>query len=212
MTAPAPARARRRTQEERSSETRHRILEAALDCLARRGYAGTTTTAVADLAGVSRGAQLHHFPTRAALIAAAVEHLYATLRTNYETRFAGLPAGRQRLGAAIDLFWAVWQDARLAAVVELHVAARTDAELGAALRPVAAEHQRHIVRLARRFFPREALAEPRFEAVLDLVQETLRGMAIGYLVDPDAARARRTRAILKELVAAALDGSSVGDD
>jgi AcrR family transcriptional regulator len=211
MTVPAPARPRRRTQEERSSETRHRILEAALESLAQRGYAGTTTTAVAELAGVSRGAQLHHFPTRASLIAAAVEHLYETLRTDYETRFAALPAGRQRLGAAIDLFWTVWQDPRLAAVVELHVAARTDAELGAALRPVAAEHQQHIVRLARRFFPREALAEPRFAAVLDLVQETLRGMAIGYLVEPDVARARRTRAILKELVAGALDGSPAGD-
>jgi AcrR family transcriptional regulator len=211
MAVPAPARIRR-TQEERSSETRHRILESALECLAQRGYGGTTTTAVAERAAVSRGAQLHHFPTRASLIAAAVEHLYAKLRTDYEDRFAALPPGRQRLGAAIDLFWTVWQDPRLAAVVELHVAARTDAELLAALRPVAAEHQRHIVRLARRFFPREALGEPRFVAVLDLVQETLRGMAVGHLVEPDDARARRTRAILKELVAGALDGAAASGE
>jgi len=194
----------RRTNEERSAETRGRILEAALDCLAELGYAGTTTTAIAERAGVSRGAQLHHFPTRASLIAAAVEHLYAGLRHDYERAFQKLPPGRDRVGAAIDLFWKVWHDARLVAVLELHVAARTDRELAAALVPVATEHQHHIVRLARHFFPREALAEPRFLAVLDVVQESLRGMAIGYLLDADREYVARTLAMLKEMVSSAL--------
>lgn len=203
----APARKIRRTQEERSTETRGRILEAALECLAELGYGGTTTTAVAERAGVSRGAQLHHFPTRAALIAAAVEHLYAGLRADYERAFTRLAPGTDRLGAAIDLFWKVWHDPRLAAVLELHVAARTDAELGAALRPVADQHQEHIVRLARHIFPQEALAQRRFTAILDVVQEALRGLAVGYLVEKDEAHARRTLAMLKDLVAPALQGA-----
>jgi AcrR family transcriptional regulator len=194
----------RRTQEERRAETRGRVLEAALACLAELGYGGTTTTAVAERAGVSRGAQLHHFPTRAALIAAAVEHLYAGLRADYERAFARLSPAADRLGASIDLLWRVWHDPRLTAVIELHVAARTDAELEAALRPVAEAHREHIVRLARRLFPREALAERRFRALLDVVQETLRGMAVGHLVEHDAAQAAHTLTMLKELVAAAL--------
>jgi AcrR family transcriptional regulator len=194
----------RRTNEERSAETRGRILEAALECLAELGYGATTTTAVAERAGVSRGAQLHHFPTRASLIAAAVEHLYQRLRADYESAFAKLAPGADRLGASIDLFWKVWQDPRLTAVLELHVAARTDSELAAALEPVAVEHGENIVRLARRFFPQEALAEPRFAAVLDVVQETLRGMAVGYLLERDDAHAARTLSMLKQLTALAL--------
>lgn len=194
----------RRTQEERSAEMRGRILAATLDCLASLGYAGTTTTAVAEKAGVSRGAQLHHFPTRASLLAAAVDHLYASLRADYERAFADIPHDARRLGRAIALFWQVWHDPFLAAVLELHIAARTDAELAAALRPVAREHQRHIARLARHLFPREALASPQFDAILDVVQETLRGMAIGDLVDPDPARAEGTLQMLERLVRAAL--------
>src|SRR5215470_16496508 len=76
-TTAAPAR--RRTQAERSAATQARLLDAALQCLVELGYAGTTTTVVAERAGVSRGAQLHHFPTRAALVAAAVEQRYAAV-------------------------------------------------------------------------------------------------------------------------------------
>ena len=54
---------------------RERLLGAAVDCLIERGYAGTSTTLVSERAGVSRGAQLHHFPSKADLLVAAVEHL-----------------------------------------------------------------------------------------------------------------------------------------
>lgn len=183
---------------------RGRILEATQECLAELGYAGTTTTAVAERAGVSRGAQLHHFPTRATLIAAAVEHLYAGLRADYEKAFAQMPPDTDRLSGSIDLFWQVWHDPRLIAVLELHVAARTDRELAAALEPVAVEHGKHVIRLARRFFPQEALSTPRFLALLDVIQETLRGMAVGYLLERDEAHAAQTLAMLKQLAASAL--------
>ncbi len=209
---PAAAKKLRRTQEERTAETRGRILEAALDCLAELGYGATTTTAVAERAGVSRGAQLHHFPTRASLIAAAVDHLYAGLRADYEEAFFRMAPGADRLSASIDLFWLVWQDPRLAAVLELHVAARTDRELAAALRPVAEEHQRHIVRLARRILPQEALSEPDFAAVLDVTQETLRGMAVGYFVEGDETHVQRTLSMLKQMVSTALRGAAATEE
>jgi AcrR family transcriptional regulator len=56
----------RRTQEERSATTRARLLDATIDCLSELGYTNTTTTEIAKRAGLSRGAQLHHFPTKAA--------------------------------------------------------------------------------------------------------------------------------------------------
>ena len=54
--------ARRRTQAERSEETRTRILKAAANLIRKRGYARFRTAEVAEEAGLSRGAQLHHFP------------------------------------------------------------------------------------------------------------------------------------------------------
>src|SRR5690606_15673046 len=62
-------------QEERSRVMRERLLDAAVECLIECGYSGTSTTLVSERAGVSRGAQLHHFPSRADLLVAAVEHV-----------------------------------------------------------------------------------------------------------------------------------------
>jgi AcrR family transcriptional regulator len=66
----------RRTQAERSGETRRRILDAAVDLLAERGYAGLRTGDVAAAAGVSKGAQTHHFPSKDELVVAVVEHVF----------------------------------------------------------------------------------------------------------------------------------------
>jgi len=68
---------KRRTQAERSEETRSKLLDAAFEVMRRRGYVGFRTAEVAKVAGVSRGAQLHHFPTKESLVVAAVEHVFA---------------------------------------------------------------------------------------------------------------------------------------
>ncbi|MDB5630492.1 MAG: TetR/AcrR family transcriptional regulator [Tardiphaga sp.] len=71
--APAP---RRRTQAERSEETRTRILKAAASLIRKRGYARFRTAEVAEAAGLSRGAQLHHFPTKDSLVVATLEYVF----------------------------------------------------------------------------------------------------------------------------------------
>ena len=58
------------TQEERSEETRGRILAAAAESFARQGYDVTSVDAICRLAGVSKGAFYHHFATKQALFLA----------------------------------------------------------------------------------------------------------------------------------------------
>src|SRR3569832_837711 len=66
-----------RTQAMRRAETRTRLLDATVECLIELGYAGTTTPIECERAGRSRGALLHHFPTKTELVIAAVTHLAA---------------------------------------------------------------------------------------------------------------------------------------
>ncbi|MGZ4524496.1 MAG: TetR/AcrR family transcriptional regulator, partial [Mycobacteriaceae bacterium] len=61
----------RQTQVERSRETRLKLMNAVVECLVEHGWSGTTTALVSARAGVSRGAQLHHFASRGDLVAAA---------------------------------------------------------------------------------------------------------------------------------------------
>ncbi|MEA2623997.1 MAG: hypothetical protein QOD06_42, partial [Candidatus Binatota bacterium] len=114
----------RRTQGERSASTRSRLLDATIDSLAELGYAGTTTTVIAERAGVSRGAQLHHFPTKAELVTTAVEHLFQRRNQEFRTAMAKLPPAVDRAEAAVDLLWAIFSGPTFYAWLELVVAGR----------------------------------------------------------------------------------------
>ncbi|WP_169799311.1 TetR/AcrR family transcriptional regulator, partial [Nocardioides jensenii] len=80
-------------QEERSRAMRQRLLEATVECLVEAGFSGTSTTLVSQRAGVSRGAQLHHFPTKNDLVLAAVEHLTEVRGAELAAAAAQLPRG-----------------------------------------------------------------------------------------------------------------------
>lgn len=121
----------RRTQAERREATRARLLDATLACLAERGYAHTSTTEVCQRAGVSRGAQLHHFPTKAELVGAALERLFVRRVAEFRERMLALPPGPGRVDAAIDELGAVFTGPDLDAWLELVLAGRTDPELQA---------------------------------------------------------------------------------
>lgn len=136
----------RRTQQERRETTRAALLDATIDCLVEYGYADTTTTRVVDRAGVSRGAQVHHFPTKAELVSEAVRRLAQRRVDVVRTELDSLPApGPERLGATFDLLWRTHSGPLFSASLELWVAARTDPELRAGLIPV----EREFIKLLR---------------------------------------------------------------
>jgi AcrR family transcriptional regulator len=114
-------------QEARSADTRRRLLDAAVAALIERGHAGASLPEICRRAGTSRGAQLHHFPTRAELLAAAVDHLFEARHAAFRERIGGSRPADVR--AVLDELWAVYTSGPLYAWLELLVAARTDPEL-----------------------------------------------------------------------------------
>ncbi|MGB3542976.1 TetR/AcrR family transcriptional regulator [Rubrivirga sp.] len=68
-----PPLPRKRPQQERSRITVEAVLEAAAQVLEAGGYAGLTTTAVAERAGVSIGTLYQYFPDKDAVVAGLVE-------------------------------------------------------------------------------------------------------------------------------------------
>jgi AcrR family transcriptional regulator len=121
----------RTPQQERSRATQARLLESTVECLVERGWSGTTTTVVAARAGVSRGAQLHHYPTKSELVMAAVEHLAERRAAEIRQEAAVLPAGPQRLDRVVDMLAAAFTGPLFVAALEVWVAARTDPDLRA---------------------------------------------------------------------------------
>ena len=146
--APQPARKIRRTQEERSATTRTQLLDATIDALVELGYSATTTTVIAERAGVSRGAQLHHYRTKAELVAAAVEHLATKLLAQFGSELQVVPESN-RNDHMVDAIRSSFSAPLLAAWVELSVAARTDADLRATIGPVKERVQAQILERAQ---------------------------------------------------------------
>lgn len=114
---------------------RLRLMEATVDCLVELGWAGTTTTVVSQRAGVSRGAQLHHFPSKQDLVVAAVEHLTQRRRDELARAAGELPA-RGRTRAVLEILAAQFTAPVFFAALELWVAARTDDQLRESVAPL----------------------------------------------------------------------------
>src|SRR5260370_12456519 len=87
---PHPANRKLRTQAERTQGTRARILDAAVEVLRKKGYAHFRTADVARAAGVSRGAQLHHFATKEKLVYATLEHVFQNVLETSRRRVRAL--------------------------------------------------------------------------------------------------------------------------
>jgi len=129
-TRPEPVR---RTQSERTASTRRRALDAAVTCLAQEGFAATTTIRVAEIADLSRGGMLHHFPTRTALLSAVLEDIEQRLRQLRRRGLARIPKDADPFIALTRVTWESYQGEEAIALLELMMAARGDSELAAVL-------------------------------------------------------------------------------
>lgn len=200
----------RRSQAERSEATREALLDATIECLCEDGYANTTTGRVAERAGLSRGAHLHHFQTREALVAAAVERLARRRSAEQLAAVDALPEeGPERVGAGLDFFWSNYANPLFQAALDLWTAARTDPELRAALVKVERDLDRQTLELARRLFP-DVAERPDFERLIEMAAATARGLSLLDTLNPDSDRNRKQwefcRARLVELFEEAAEG------
>lgn len=208
MTTVPPRNARSgRTQQERSAAMRRRLLDATVECLVRYGYAGTTTTRVTEIAGVTRGAQVHHFPTRADLVAAAVRHLAAKRAELAFEKIERVRRAPDPLDAALDLMWEVHQGPILHATIEVWVAARTDPGLRRQLAVVEPAARDSLLEFAAAAFG-EYATHPRFRHVIFTAMDTVRGILLLGPAIPDnaelEARWKRAKADLRTLIDAAV--------
>ncbi len=88
-----------------SSDTRRRLIEAAIDLLNQRGLAGTTFVDVAKRAGLSRGAVHHHYASRTELLEDVLDHISASLTRDVQAQLQSVPGASPSLNALVDFAW-----------------------------------------------------------------------------------------------------------
>jgi AcrR family transcriptional regulator len=185
-------------QAQKSASTRNLIIDAAIKCFVDLGYARTTTTAIAERAGLSRGAMLHHFPSKIDIVRAAVDHLHAK-RLKALRKAMMRPSGEtDRVRQGVDAYWAHVKHPMFVAFFELSVAARTDDELASILRPAQEAFERDWNEATLDVFPEWHGNKDAFELGLDLSRYLLEGMAISFLTHKETERDKRVLQYLEE--------------
>ncbi len=192
----APVTTARPPQQQRSRLTRQRLLDAAFDSLVERGWTHSTVAEVAERAGVSRGAAQHHFPTREALMSAAVEHVTlkraAIINDDLNREIISPPPDSRRIQRAVELIVGWFVGPTFRASLTLWVAAASEPELRELLAPLEAQ----AARVAYLGAVRLLNADEAKAGVPELIQATLdfsRGLGLAALVTED--RAQRARVI-----------------
>jgi AcrR family transcriptional regulator len=177
-------RSQKRTQHERSEISRRRVLDAAVTVLSNEGYSATSTLRIQQEAGISRGRLLHQFPSRDALLVAAVQHLAASRVDDLRYRRDWSDDPLTRIDQAVNTMWSTYHQPYFWAATELWVAARSNDELRQALLP----QERHLGRLVRdaadAFFGAELVAHPRYRQVREILTAAMRGIALTYAIEP----------------------------
>lgn len=177
--SPQPSTHKRRSQAERSAESRGRLIAAAIKCLHERGYARTSTIAVAEAAGLSRGAVLHHFGAKFDLIRAVVDEAFEEDDAIYRARFAEIDDPRERLLAVPDIAWEILHRPSFLAWMEIRLASRGEPALREMLREQRVKYQARLMERVRVIG--EAAGVRDFERLLgfrDLLNHAFHGMAI----------------------------------
>jgi AcrR family transcriptional regulator len=180
----------RRTQAERSAAMRTRLLDATIECLVTYGYAGTTTPRVAERAGVTRGAQIHHFRSKEDLVVAAIEHL-AQQRVQAAMReFGRVEASADPVSTVLDFLWEAHQGPMFVATVELWVAARTDPVLASHVERVEPLVNGTLISAIAQLVPDHA-ARKELRNFVYTAMDALRGILMASFVDRGGDRTRR---------------------
>lgn len=201
------AKQRRRTQEQRSTEMRTRLLDATIDCLVEYGYAGTTTPRVAERAGVTRGAQVHHFGSKTDLVVAAISHLAQRRAETAMREMSKVAIDADPVDTVLDFLWEHHQGPMFIATAELWVAGRTDPVLAAAMEKVEPFVNNAVLLAVARYVPDEMRRKEARDFIYTAM-DALRGILVSNFIAPDNERAhrrwRRASVHLRQVAAAVL--------
>jgi AcrR family transcriptional regulator len=165
-------------QATKSAATRARLIDATIRCIIKYGYSRTTTPRVADEAGMSRGAMLHHFENGGALMQAAIAELHEK-RLRAFRRSAGNTV--HEVSRLVRAYWKQVSGETFTAFHELALAARTDPDLAGILMPAQEEFRARWYHEAIEMFPEWQGDRAHFDLALALSQNVLEGMAINRL-------------------------------
>ncbi|MFC4312041.1 TetR/AcrR family transcriptional regulator [Steroidobacter flavus] len=195
----------RLTQAERSAATRKVLLEASVKCLFEHGYGQTTTILIADIAGISRGALLHQFPSKADLMAYVVEAVFEEETAMYRELLRNVSDPDERMVAYAMAAWKIQSRPPGVAVLEILQGSRSDKVLAEKLKPVEARIEDSAKAILRQEMHRN-ISPPLFRLMVGVI----RGLSIQQVIAPEGEDVTEAVKLLQRLLRAGIETGVIG--
>jgi len=193
-----------RPQQIRAEKTRQKLIDAAIECLAKHGYAGAQLGLISDVAGVSRRPRQYYFPTRVSLMS----EVWHEIRRRDDITFNDLHKQTTSLEDTVELIlesaFVKYRTVQYLADLELKLAMRSDETLATHLKPLIEKRESEADESWVQLFSKLDKSRSELIAVRYLHISLLRGLAIEYLSRDDHSNLPLLEKQFKETIHAAL--------
>jgi AcrR family transcriptional regulator len=186
-------------QARKSQATRRQIIDSAIRCLVKYGYHDTTYIRISEESGISRGAMRHHFPARADIMRATIEHLHQKRLSAFRKAAESIPQGTLRTRANIESLWQHVNHTTFMVFIDLALAARQDHELAAIYRPAQQIFRQECYHAALELFPEWLKHRDRLRLAIDMALYMMEGMVLDDLAADDEYAAQLLDFLAQEL-------------
>lgn len=169
----------------RSAKTREKVLNATLDQIYECGILSASTPEIVKRAGISRGAMLHHFPSKEQLIAAAVEKLLDDEVALIRNEAAAYAEHKKSIEDFVDFLWERFSGRLFMITMDFLSSARTDEKLREAVIPVSLNFHESLNDIWIRFFPHKQKSADQIQLLLNSTLCLMRGMGVQTVIRDD---------------------------
>ena len=188
-------------RELKGAAMRARLRAATEELIAEVGVNAASAAAIAQRCGVSRGAMLHHYPTRDDLIIDTAAHFWQRARDIVAGLADDMSAGRTDVPTFVGrLYDEVFRANALVTMLDLMVSGRSDTRVGEAVNEILTDLFHSYEELGARAFHTSGLPPERIHIIITLIVSTLRGLRIQDNIDRDEKRVRAVLATLCDCV------------
>jgi AcrR family transcriptional regulator len=183
----------RRTQEERRTDTQERIVAATIEVLRAKGYAGLRISDVVAVAGVSRGAQTHHFRSKVELVLAVFSEVFEQATRESRKRIEALTLDDDVVAALIDDASAFFLGENFSLGLDMLGGGGRDADLREAVQAIARSNRFLVEKMWVAVLESRGLSSEDAEDTLWLVFSMVRGLSVRLLWQYDQKRFVRVK-------------------
>ena len=191
----------------KSEISRKQVLEAAVQALAKRGYARTSVGDIAAAAGMSKGAVHYHFESKDDLIARVLERCAAVARERVRRTWDGGGSASERIRRALAEMRAMRRDGspEFRVLADLAMQGIHDAHLRQAFASLFEVNRSEVVAyLSKSLDDLGVVTKVPVAVILRLVLATLDGLALHDFFDPPDAESEAALDRALEMIAVGL--------